>query len=475
MKTEHAPTLPPRGLSWPDWSLAAQFAVAGGVVMLLAMLVVGSVVAGRIEDAVVRNTANATALYMESFISPLSQDLAREETLSPGAQRALDEIFTNTPLGERVASYKIWKQGGLLVDASNKALVGQRFEVTENLRLAWRGDVRADFEQLGDPEDAGEKALGLPLLEIYSPIREVWSGRVIAVAEFYEVATGLKQDLARARRNSWGTVALVMVLIGASLFAIVLRGSRTIDRQLAALTELSAHNTALRLRVQNAAARSSAMNDQALRRIGADLHDGPAQLMGFAALRLDALRGAVATEGAHADLDAVETAVKDAIREIRTISRGVALPDIDQRPVPDLVQGLADAHAARSGMPVAVSCDLPEGTDLPAAVNICVYRFVQEGLNNAWHHAGGIGQEVRLRVGDGFLRLSVLDRGPGLGPGLGSGLGSGRPAGDGGLGLSGLRDRVESLGGQFEARNRTDPPDAGGAELSMVLDLRGAA
>ena len=69
-------------------------------------------------------------------------------------------------------------------------------------------------------------------------------------------------------------------------------------------------------------ARFAAMNDQTLRRIGADLHDGPAQQMGFAALRLDALRQAVGPKGS-ASVDEVARAVKDAISEIRTISRGL--------------------------------------------------------------------------------------------------------------------------------------------------------
>ena len=46
---------------------------------------------------------------------------------------------------------------------------------------------------------ASEHALGLPLLEIYSPIREIRSGKVIAVAEFYEIATQLQHDLNQAR------------------------------------------------------------------------------------------------------------------------------------------------------------------------------------------------------------------------------------------------------------------------------------
>lgn len=444
-------------------SLARQFALAGGVVMLAATLLVGWFVSGRIEDVVVRNTANATALYMESFVAPLMQDLAASDNLSKASRDSIGALLQGTALGRRVVSFKIWREGGLLVDASNTTLVGQVFPPTQNLTLAWAGEVRADFEDTDDPEDADENALGVPLLEIYSPIRDMESGRVIAVAEFYEVATQLKSDLVRARAASWGTVTAVMLLIGGSLFAIVRRGSRTIDSQLAALAEMSSRNLSLRLRVQGAAARFASMNDQTLRRIGADLHDGPAQLLGFAALRLDALRKAAPPEAGPA-VDEVARAIKDAIAELRAISRGLSLPDIDRRSLADLVRGLAEAHKTRTGAEVAVECRIAPGIDLPEAVRICLYRFVQEGLNNGWRHAEGKGQEVRLTLTGETLTLVVADRGPGFAappPGAGADGAS--------LGLAGLADRVESLGGQFTARNRA----GGGAELVMSLDLQG--
>ena len=95
------------------------------------------------------------------------------------------------------------------------------------------------------------------------------------------------------------------------------------------------------------------------------------------------------------------------------------------------------------------------------AVKICCFRFVQEGLNNAWRHGEGRGQAVQLAVAAEVLTLCISDRGPGF-----AGLQE-----EAGLGLAGLRDRVESLGGQMEFANRGDGP---GAELCMTLDLRGA-
>lgn len=449
---------------WAKLSLARQFALAGGVVMFVSAVAGGFFVSNRIEDAVVRNTANATALYMESFIAPLTQDLATRADMSAASKVKLGALLADTALGKRVVSFKIWRPGGLVVDASNLDVVGKVFPVTENLEKAWAGEVRADFNETGDEEDAAEHALGLPLLEIYSPIREVKTGKVIAVAEFYEVASQLKLDLVRARSLGWLTVGGAMVLIYASLFAVVLRGSRTIDRQLAALKDMAAGNLALRLRVQGAAARFASLNDQTLRRIGADLHDGPAQLMGFAALRLDAVRAGDAAS--EQELAAVKRAVKDSILEVRNISRGLSLPDIEQKSLEDILRGVAETHATRVGAAVAVSCEAV-AVELPSAVKICCFRVAQEGLTNGWRHGGGLGQEVRLHFGAERLVLLVLDRGPGIG---GAGLD------EGGLGLAGLTDRVASLGGQLSLANRSDGPgsEALGVELRMELDWRGA-
>jgi signal transduction histidine kinase len=233
------------------------------------------------------------------------------------------------------------------------------------------------------------------------------------------------------------------------------------------MKELVDHNLRLRLRVQGAAARSSAVYDQSLRRIGADLHDGPAQLLGFAALRLDGLRGGASDTRARADVDEIAQAVRDSILEIRSISRGLSLPDIELRGLEEILQGVADAHTARTGASVTVHIAPPILPHLPIAVKICCFRFAQEGLNNGWRHADGKGQELRLRIDDNHLHLCVLDRGQGF-----ANLPIDLAAVEDGLGLAGLIDRVESLGGQIVASNRRDGP---GASLCMELDLDGAA
>lgn len=449
----------------PRLSLATRFALACGVVLSLAAFAIGAWVTSRIEVAVVHNSADATAIYMESFLSPLSDEFSSPEGLGPGAKRALEEVFNNTALKDRVASYKIWSANGTVIESSNPEIVGQTFLISDELRRAWAGEVVADYNALGSEEDVAESKMGLPLVEIYSPIHEAWSGRIVAVAEFYEVNEDLKRELAEARNSAWGTVIGIILGLGSILYGIVLGGSRTIelqrrdlDARLEELAELSDRNTELRLRVQGAAARSAEQTEQTMRRIGADLHDGAAQYLAYAALRLDSVRDKLSPGAGEEELDAVKNAVNSAMKEVRSLSKGLSLPELADRPVTAIIRSAAEAHEIRTGHEVALNLTCDSEPDLTQAARICVFRFVQEGLNNASRHAAGAGLSVTLSCRDQQLFLAIRDTGPGLQPG-----GSTESSG---LGLSGLRDRIESLGGTFIARTHPDS----GTELSMALE-----
>lgn len=458
----------PVARAWRGLSLAGQFAAAGSLVLLAGMLAIGFWVTRQIEDGVTRNTASATALYMESVLAPLSQELASSDLLSPVARRAVDEVLLNTAIGDRLASFKIWKQDGLVVYSSEPSIIGSRFEPTENLRTAWAGQVVGRFDDLHGEENVSERALGLPLLEIYSPIREAWSGRVIAVAEFYEIATELEDNLFHARLASWVVVAAVTLSMFSLLFGIVLRGSRMIETQRTAqakrvdeLARLAEQNDVLRVRVQRASNRAAEHNEHYLRRISAELHDGPAQLLALASLRLDGIAPAAGGSDSQSDLQVVKSSLDDAMRDIRDICRGLSLPALERMTLPAVLRTAVEAHRKRTGSDVHLAVGTEEPA-LPQSLKICVYRFVQEGLNNAFRHAGGAGQQVESRVEDGILRLCVSDSGPGFTPDKVP-----APSDEGGLGLAGLQERVESLGARFAIHAAPGQ----GTRLEMIAEI----
>lgn len=445
-------------------SLDRRFAIAGSVVTLIGMIAVGAWVNRQIEIGVTRNSAISTAIYMESFIAPLSQELAHANTLAPETVAQLGQLFASPPLSGRIVSAKIWKPGGLVVFASDPELIGERFAPTESLKKAWGGEISASFDDIEDEEAEGERAIGLPLLEVYNPIHSILTGEIIAVAEFYQNAVALKEDLFMAQLKSWGVVGGVTLLTFAALFGIVRNGSLTIEAQnrelqhrLAEVDRMSAQNDVLRRRIQAASQRAAETNERVMRRLSAELHDGPAQAMALASLRLESLArraGAGADDPDNAEL---RRSLDEAMRDIRHICRGMTLPELEGRTLAEALQSAITAHERRTDTRVSRTFT---GADiaLPHATLICAYRFVQEGLMNAFRHAGAAAQSVSCLVAGDELTLTVSDGGEGFDTKDG--------AEGGGLGLSGLKERVEASGGEFHIATGAD-----GTTLTMMLNL----
>ena len=322
---------------WTRLTLARQFLLAGCAVLVAGMLVIGVWVTQQIEAGVIRNSAATTALYVDSVIAPLFSNIGENQVLSEGARRALDETLSQGALGRRLAFFKIWLKDGLVAYSSEPELIGKRFEPTENLNRAWDGQVAAEFDELSDDENQTERTAGVPLLEIYSPIREPWSGEVVAVAEFYEIAADLQNSLTEARLRSWLIVAVVTLCMMGLMSGIVLRGSnviteqrRALEHRVSDLSRLLGQNEELRQRVQGASSRAAALNERYLRRISADLHDGPAQLLALASLRLGSAHlGADANSQEAAELQKIRSFLDEAMGDIRNICRGLTLPQIE--------------------------------------------------------------------------------------------------------------------------------------------------
>ncbi len=451
---------------WRSLSLAAQYLVAGGAVFACAMILIGIWVTRMIEQATITNTANATALYVDGVIAPLLPDLRNADTLDSGSRGALDEVLSRGALNSRIVSFKIWRPGGVVLYATDADLIGKTFPPGSALKSAWQGAVVAELDELHDAESAHEEAKGMPLLEIYSPIHEPWSGEIVAVSEFYENAKEFEAGLWRVRIESWLVVALVTAGTLVLLSGIVLRGSRTIDSQQGALAgqvrELSAllvRNQNLQARLQRASRSATANNERYLRRLGADLHDGPAQMLALAALRID--RDALVDPATDAEMrgreiGAIKKSIDEAMAEIRTICAGLVLPQIETAELADIVETAVAAHEHRTHTHVARVCG-PFSPRLSQPEKIAVYRFLQEALSNAFRHAGGRGQKVGCQLSGRRLRIEVTDEGPGFDPAVVT---------PDRLGLSGLRDRIESIGGSFEL---TASPN--GTRVAIVLTV----
>lgn len=452
--TVRAPRARP-ALTWlagsgpPRWSLAQQYVVASLIVVLAGVLVTGAWIGHQIETSVLDRTAGVTALYVDSFLSSKLQSLASDDRrLTPSDMAALDHLISDTGLGQGVVLFKIWSLDGRVLYSPERSLVGQKFPVGGGLASAARGEVTADMSMLLAPENANERGRYHRLVEVYAPVREDNGPRIIAVNEFYLLPDALDAEIREAQVSSWGVVAAIGLITYLLLAGIVKRGSDTIRKQQAELHQRLDQNLRLHERVRQAAGRTTALNEQALRRISADLHDGPGQVLALALLRLDALQAPFEDGDRRAqtrsDFATVHAAVRDALTEVRAISAGLRLPELSSMSVEDVSLRAIDDHQRRSGTRVARRLeDLP--SQAPLATKIALVRTLQEALSNATRHAGGEHVLVHLSGDSANLTLAVSDRGPGFDPEAAEH--SGR------LGLAGMRERAELLGGTFEVES----------------------
>jgi signal transduction histidine kinase len=439
-------------------SLAQRFLLASLVILVAGMLGLGAWIGQQIAAGVVQNTAATTALYVDSFIAPEVQELSQRDTLTPEHVANLRGLLQNTSLGQQIAALKIWNAQGRILYSTDSAEIDTVFPVQGGLARSWGGEVAAEISDLQNAENALERAHDTQLLEIYSPVRLRGTDQIIAVAEFYQHVDDLQREIVAAERRSWlvvGAVTLVMYLL---LAGFIQRASDTITRQelalrdqVAQLTDLLTQNAELHERVRRAATRTTALNERVLRRISAELHDGPAQELGLALLRLDhvsqpcAVCPSASQRPPEDTLDVIQNSLRRALQELRAISTGLGVPQLTQLSIAETVARVVRAHERRTGTRVAITIgNLPDQAPLP--VKITLYRVIQEALSNAYRHAGGVDQQVHVGCAADTLHIEVADGGPGF---------AGEPISNGveHLGLIGMRERVESLGGQFQVNS----------------------
>lgn len=216
---------------------------------------------------------------------------------------------------------------------------------------------------------------------------------------------------------------------------------KTLNQQISRLSNLLSINKSMQKSMKTASSRAVEMNEQFLRRLGSDLHDGPAQSLGYAIMRLNRLAQDEKVKKLSHEFHVVLEALDNSIEEIRGISSGLVLPELEQMTLQEALNRVVRRHAKNSSSEVSeYYTDLPD--DLPLPIKITAYRFVQEGLNNAHRHGQAEKCRISGHVRDGVLHLSLKDNGMGFR--------KSQLSTDGGhLGLMGLKDRIESLGGKF--------------------------
>jgi len=461
--------------SFARLGLARQYLIISFLILLAGMLIIGVWVGQQIEMGVLHRTAAVTALYMNSFVAPYLQDLAYTSQLDAQHQAQLSALVTDTPLGQRIVAFKVWAPDGHILYSTNPALIGLQFPMKSELVHAFNGEVHTEISDLTAPENQYERSQWSRLIETYAPIRLTGTDRIIAVSEFYQTTDELERDLSAAQFRSWlvvGTAMLAMYVLLAVFVGrashIILVQERELRDKVTQLTALLTQNEQLHKRIRQAAAQAAALNEQFLRRLSADLHDGPGQDLGLALLRIESLAEMCAASALTPtesrlmaeDFRTVQTALESALADLRTISAGLRLPELTQLSPAEVAERAVSDYESKTGLTVGlVLATLPETAPLP--VKIALYRLLQEALVNGFRHAAGAEQNIRVGIDRGQLSVEIADRGAGFDL-------QAVPK-DGHLGLAGMQERVETLGGTFQIQ--TAPQQGTAIRAWLPLEL----
>jgi signal transduction histidine kinase len=435
-------------------TLAQRFALACLAVLLLGAFIIGSWVAREIEKGVVERTAAITALYVDSVVGPHLTGL-EAGSLSDADIARLNSLLWDTPLGEKIVSFKVWSTEGEILYGRDPGLIGQRFPIEHDLRRALGGDVGSHISNLASEENRFERQYWSQLVETYAPVHSE-SGEVIGVVEFYQLPGELLRQIKESRRLSWGIVTVSTVLMYFVLVGLVTGASATITRQNRSLKEafeeqksLQGRVRRLNQRLRQAASRKALTDEELFRRVAQDLHDGPAQGLALALLRLDALERDDDSPEQRETLDAIRFSLDRALEELRGVSTVLRLPQIEGLGWREVVEKAVDEHRHRTGS--VVNLRLAEIEPEPTGPQrIATYRATQEALTNSARHSGAAEQWVSLRQEDGHCVLVIEDRGRGFDPADTEGRTERRAR----LGLQGMKERIELLGGSLEVDTR---------------------
>lgn len=201
-------------------------------------------------------------------------------------------------------------------------------------------------------------------------------------------------------------------------------------------------------------------------RIARDLHDSTGQslsaiIMGLEAMEeIDASDGAQLTQRVERSMELARSALTD-LRQLIFDLRPIALDDLG---LVSALRAYADRHLGEQGVKVTFETKGMRER-LPSQLETTLFRVLQEAVNNVAKHAQATAVSIRLlRTGDDFAAV-VEDDGVGFDPATVQ-----RPTHPGkGLGLLGMRERVEMLGGTVQVASTPGT----GTKVAMTLSLSG--
>jgi two-component system, NarL family, sensor kinase len=260
------------------------------------------------------------------------------------------------------------------------------------------------------------------------------------------IGTGLYLDdiqgtLAQIDRQVDDNVASTMLWIAAiALFGVVLIGGSGM-----ALNFSDAKVADAKLR--NLARQVVKSQEDERAHLSRELHDSTSQTLVSIKLLLESAASQLGREATPPALLRAVQRLGDALHEVRRISHRLRPAELDTLGLPAALDDLAEEFNQHGHVRIALRL-WGEADTLPDEVNTVLFRVVQESLTNIEKHSKARRVQVRLIFHAGGLRLRIVD------DGIGFDVPAIRVDPRRGIGMRNMRERVESIGGEFSIASR---------------------
>lgn len=191
------------------------------------------------------------------------------------------------------------------------------------------------------------------------------------------------------------------------------------------------------------------MQDEERRRLGRELHDSFGQYLAALKMSLDMFAMSLTSADGVAKKHLADCLrlVDQSLIEVRTISYLLYPPMLEEMGLPTAIPWYLDGFTKRSGIQTSLDISNACGR-MPRDVELAIFRILQESLTNVHRHSESRQADIRISCERGMIRLEVKDNGKGIPADLLE------PAKDSlgtlGVGLRGMNERVNQLGGNLE-------------------------
>lgn len=249
-------------------SLLAQFSILSLVLFIIIGVLVGWNVTRYFEEQAVRQQQVAVSSLITPLVGPVVDEhreiltdsaypppkgLPVEEAMKyPYSQIEAQLAYVS---GSGLVKIKIWNRQGTIIYSDDPALIGDQYEVSEELEEVLGGTPSAQISSLEKVENTSEKGYG-QLLEVYTPLRLPNDGEIVGAVEGYYDMEDLKETIGLTSAFLWTSIFTGFLFLYVSLFTIVRNASQRILRQ-------SHENAVLLTDTERKAARLELVNELA--------------------------------------------------------------------------------------------------------------------------------------------------------------------------------------------------------------------